>query len=115
VPLPEAYCAVDASVAVSGHQVRYVTGHTAYIEELQGERGVGQSWREEGRVSSVEHGDENASELRIKTDPQTENPGVTLGNGWHWESATKLPEAGRGSLHFVVELSHWILPIKVET
>lgn len=42
VPLSVSFCAVNASVSVSGGQVRFVSGHTSYNEELVGDRWVGQ-------------------------------------------------------------------------
>ena len=113
VPLSVSFCAVDARVSVSGHQVRYASGHTSYTEELVGDRWVGRSWGTDQPLPQDEEWNKSAFEIRIKTDPETENPGVVLANGWHWESAAELPESEKGNLQFVVELSNSILPIKV--
>lgn len=110
---PKGFSAGEMSVSISAHQVRYVSGEVVHVEELVGNRWVGRSWRNDGQIKPNEGWDENAFEVRIKTGPQTEDPGKLLTNGWQWLSASELPRTQRGSLHFLVQLSNSLLPVKV--
>ena len=111
--VPATFCQQNTRVSVEGHQVRYISGPTAYVEEVEGDRWVARSWSSYGRSNTDQAGYENAFEMRIKTDPQTEDPGRLLDSGWHWKAAADLPSTGRTPRHFAVELSSSILPIHI--
>src|SRR5713226_600920 len=98
---PEGFCADEARVSVNAHQVRYVSGQTVYVEELLGDRWVDRSWGRDGETNLDMGWDQDAFEMRIKTEPQTEEAGRSLSNGWRWISASELPQSGRDAKHFV--------------
>ena len=107
---------ITVSETPEGHDVRYVSGETVYVEGLVKGRWVAHSWDMKGAARGPgQHRDANAFEIEIKATPTPPTmPGKVLSSGWQWVSASDLPATHAGCRHFVVELSNSEFPLRVK-
>ncbi|HWB97609.1 MAG TPA: alpha-galactosidase, partial [Bryobacteraceae bacterium] len=91
--------------------MRYVSGGSAYVEELSEGRWLARSWGFASADVLAQQGEKDAFELRIKTAPSPSSiPGTLLSSGWTWIASTEPPEA-KGIRHLAIELRHSSEPV----
>jgi alpha-galactosidase len=108
-----ACCAERASITVARPHVRYISGGSAYSEELRDGRWLARSWTLASSAPRTLPAGLDAFEVRVKTEPSpAATPGILLTDGWNWTSASE-SAAAEGSRHCVIELRHSRVPVSL--
>lgn len=88
------------------HDIRFVSGHTVYVEGLVNGKWSGRYWSAGGRINvPYELSADAAFDLKIGDND--------ISSGWEWVGCHEEPHLQRGARHFVVELRNTLEPISL--